>query len=228
MTPKRIHHLPPNLTLDQPSGRYRFRNPVSGARTWFGRDRATAIERAKQANQALALIKIQRDLQAGMPLTVGALIDLYVENIADTKPWDDGTRHNHLFALRLYQRAFGERALAGVDRVFLGDWLSARCPSADAYNKHRARLIDLWRYAISRKWCHLNEAACTLPRSTSRKLPANRKLRKHLSLEQFWAFRTPPRPAGCKSPWKPPWSPSRPAPRFAACAARTSGAATSM
>ena len=188
MTPRSIHHLPPNLTLDQASGRYRFRDPRTGKRTWFGRDRATAIQRAQEANRGLAILAASADAaRMGTP-TIASTITLYQELVFPTKPWDDSTRANHLYALRLYTREFGSYPIAAVDRVYLADWLNRRCTTADAYNHHRARLIDIWRFAISRRWCNFNEAEATLPRSGSRKIPANRKLRTRLTLEHFWAI----------------------------------------
>lgn len=198
MTPRpRKHALPDNLTYDQPSGRFRYRNPETGARTWFGRDRNVAIERARQANEAMRAIRAQRDTAAGLPPTVARVIDLYAVNVIPRKPWDDGTRKNHQFALQLYRREFGGRLFGTVDRVFLADWLERRCTTADAYNKHRARLIDLWRYAIARRWVDFNEAEATMARSGSRKLAANRKVRQRLTTAAYWAIHD--------HPDTPPW-----------------------
>jgi len=189
MSPKpRKYNLPNNLTFDKRHNRYRYFNPITRVGTWFGRDRHKAIQRADTANATIAMLQAQRDLAKGMPPTVSNVIGLYVENVVPAKPWDNLTRKNHLFALNLYEREFGKRIFAGVDRIFLGDWLIHRCRTGDAYNKKRTRLIDLWKYGIARKFTDLNEAGATLPRSTSQKLEINRKVRKRLTTEAFWVI----------------------------------------
>jgi len=190
MTPRpRIHKLPDNLTLDIDSGRFRYRNSLTGHRTWFGKNRETAITRAKQANRAIDAIRAQQQISRDVAPTVSNVIDLYIENRVPSMPWDDGTRKNHLFALALYRREFGHRVFAAVDRIYLDNWLTNRCRTGDAFNKHRARLIDLWTYARSRKLVDYNEAQSTLRRSTSKKLKTNRKVRQRLSVEAFKTIR---------------------------------------
>lgn len=185
MAKSRKHKLPENLTLDVATNRFRYRNPLTGHRVYFGKDREKAIKRANQANQAVDAIRAQQRLSKDVAPTVSNVIDLYIENRVPSMPWDEGTRKNHLFALALYKREFGHRVFASVDRIFLGDWLARRCRTGDAYNKHRTRLIALWEYAKSRRLVDLNEAECTLRQSVSKKLKANQKIRQRLNVEAF-------------------------------------------
>ena len=184
MSPKRRYKLVENLTFDIGSGRYRFRNPITGKRTWVGRDKIEAISRAEIANKAIALekkIKLKRD---GV-ITMDYVIRLYIELVVPGKPWEDSTRGNHLAALELYAREFGEYLFSAVDRIFLADWINDRCTTFDCRSKHRSRLVDLYKFAISRGLTDANEADAVYQGSGSIKLAANRKVRKRLTSEQF-------------------------------------------
>ena len=174
----------PNLTCDD--GLYRWRNPTTGKRTSLGRDRAAAVAKAERANLALAALAAARAAPDRNTIAFG--IGMYAENVVPRKPWDTGTRRNAEHKLAVLKREMGTRLIAATDRVFLADWLDARARSGDVFNKWRAVLVDLWRYWIERKWCDFNEAAAVMARSTSQKLPENRRQRRRLELAGFWAI----------------------------------------
>ncbi len=176
--------LPENLYVE--GGRYRYRNPETGERKWLGPDRARAFELAQKANLVIAARRVA--LAAPVGVTIGHGVAMYRENVVPQKPWDTGTKANHLYRLAVIERAMGARQIATTDRVYLADWLSSRASSGDLHNKWRAELVDLWRYFIARKWCDVNEADATLKRSTSAKLVENRKQRTRLDLAGFWAI----------------------------------------
>ena len=180
--------LPKYLSFHRQSGRYRWYNKLTGKRTWFGRDRVKAIERAKIANEVTQLREKQNELIAGMPIAVSHVIDMYIQNIVPGKPWKPRTRENHLSSLELYKREFGERRFLATDRVFLADWINQRCTTGDCRNKHRTRMIDLWDYAISRAWCDVNEPRAILRASMSKSLANNRRKRQRMTVAQFWAI----------------------------------------
>jgi len=175
--------LPPNLS--ESDGRFRYRSPLDSIRRWVGSDREAAIRLAKDTNAVYAAIQAQR--KPGM-VTVGQGVVFYRENVLPHKPWDTGTRKNEGWKLDAIEREIGDRAIATTDRVFLGDWLDSKATTSDAYNKWRARLVDLWAYFIARKWCDYNEADAVMKRSTSKKLAHNQKVRHRLELEGFWAI----------------------------------------
>lgn len=186
MTPRRRHHdLEPNLTFDEGSGRYRFRNPVTGKRTWFGRDKATANEKARKANLALRIMREQQRAGAD-PVTVSGVVDGFLASRAPQMPWSDGTRRNYEFKLEAIRREFGKRLFVGLDRVVIADWLAERCANADAWNKWRHTFILLYRYAIGRKLTNYNEAEAVEKLSGSTILPANQKRRAPLTEDAFW------------------------------------------
>lgn len=184
MTPRRVHRLMANLTLDKDSGRYRYRNPITGKRYWLGRDRIKAEARARAYNAEVAAILAARDTHTAVP-TVNSVIEQYICNVVPGKPWDDGTKKNHLFALALYQREFAGELFGALDRVRLADWISKRSRTGEGFNKHRGRWVDIYRYAISRGLTDYNEAEAVMKRSVSKKIADNRKLRTRLSLGQF-------------------------------------------
>lgn len=163
--------LPPNLTFDRHSGRYRFENPDTGKRSWVGSDRAEAVQAALEANIVLEARRVARTGADHQP-TIAHGIDMYIRNVVPHKPWDTGTQKNVLWRLGKIRRAMGDRMVGSTDRVFLGEWLAAQTANGDLFNKHRAILVDLWRYFISRMWVDYNEADAVMTRSTSDKNPA--------------------------------------------------------
>ncbi|MDB6046348.1 MAG: intE [Gammaproteobacteria bacterium] len=104
------------------------------------------------------------------------------------EPWDDGTRKQMLIKMRRIRRALGERAVNLTDRMFLEAWLTSFCTRADVFNKWRCAPILLWKFAESRKLADLCEPEKIEPRSTSKKIPSNRKVRKQLDLDGFKAI----------------------------------------
>lgn len=161
--------------------------PLTGKRTYFGRDRAYDINQAEQANAIVELQRGQKEASKGLPFTVGYVIAKYSLAEAPHKPWKDSTRRNKLVSFAMYQTEFGNLAFLGVDRVFLGDWLR-KYNRGDTYNGHRQNLIEIWRYAIASGYSTLNEPEMTLPRSTSLKIKANQRIRKRLNMAGFKAI----------------------------------------
>lgn len=185
MSRKRVHRLPRNLSFDGESGRYRYRNPLTGERFWIGKSRMQAIAKANLYNKEVDALSAQQHARAAAP-TVEEVVDLYISDVVPMKPWDDGTKKNHLFALAMYQREFAGTLLPTLDRTRIGSWLAQRASSGESYNKHRARWIDLYRYAISRGIVDYNEAEATLKMSVSKKIARNRKRRGRMTVAQFW------------------------------------------
>ena len=182
----RKYNLPPNLSVDKCTGRYRYRNPLTGKRQWVGKDKQHAIAKAELYNKAVELKRQQLMLEEqGIPL-MAYVIDMFISNVVPFKPWANSTRKNKVAALRLYKKEFGNRLFNSIDRIFIADWLETRTKKADTYNEHRHLLGEVWKYAISKGWCQHNEALATLERSNSLKLAANRKERLPLDLKQFW------------------------------------------
>ena len=176
--------LPDNLTVE--GDRYRYRNPETGKRAWLGSDRDKAIAVATAANRVLAARRQERLTAAGGVVTIGRVISGYRENVVPRKPWSTGTRANWEFRLNVLERDMGARAIATTDRVFLADWLDGRATTGDAHSKWRTVLVDVWRYAIARRWVDFNEAEAVMQRSTSKILAENHRQRDRLTIAEFW------------------------------------------
>ena len=182
--------LPDGLTFDTRIGQYRYRNRETGKRSWVGADLERAVDMARKAN--LVLEARRQAAQRSPTPTIAHGVELYLENVACRKPWSPGTRKNNELRLAVIRRELGARMIATTDRVFLEDWLDARCSSGELFNKWRTTLVDLWRYWIARRWVAFNEAEAVMARSTSKKLPENRRKRARLDLKGFWAIHDHP------------------------------------
>lgn len=181
MTPRpRKYDLPPNLTYDKATGRFRYRSPLDGRRTYFGRDKVEAVRKAEQANALVDKLQVG---QIGNH--VEAIVDRYIRDRLPQMPWSDGTRNHHLYKLRRFKRDFSGRDIRSIKRQELTEWLNTN-RTGHMYMQHRHVLVSLWEWAISEGILNYNEAAATLTRSLSRKLESNRKVRTRLELEQFW------------------------------------------
>jgi integrase len=177
---------PAYMTADRSRGGYVVRNPLSGKRKRF-RDEDMARRAAKLLGE---WVTKQRQLEAfdtGLP-TIAGLVDHWERDKLQFQPWDDGTRKNMLAKMRRIRRELGDRLIARTDRMFLEDWLASFCRTGDQFNKWRYALILLWRFAISKKLAAECEPEKIEPRSTSKKLAINRKVRRQLDIEGFKAI----------------------------------------
>lgn len=178
--------LAPNLYRS--GGYYQYKNPMTGKFTGMGKEKARANAAARKLN---SMIDRDADLIARVLGTgeksLAAVVDEFITDYLPNQALSPSTLKNYAAYYRRYASEFGHRMMRGIDRKTLGDWLAA-LPSADAYNKHRTRLIELWRFAIARGYCDDNEAERTLARNQSKRIEANRRKRQRLTLEQFWAI----------------------------------------
>lgn len=185
MSPKQVHGLPPNLTYDRQSGRYRYRWARTGKRTWIGRDREQSIEYAERLNRAAEFERLQL-LQRQVDPTLGDVIDLYLQLGLPELPLSDKTRAVHEASYRRYKGDMGAQLFRAVDRLAIADWIYRRSAANFTRNRHRLRWVRLYEFAIARKWCDFNEADATPRYSQSMKLPGNQVKRKRMDLEFFW------------------------------------------
>lgn len=187
MAPKpRIYNLPDNLSFDKNKQKYRYRNPITNKWIWFGRDRDMAINKAKQVNRIIELQRSKTRAMNSEPATVGTVVDCYLKIEFPEKPWKPNTQKNNLAKINVIKKELGHLSIATVDRIYLADWLRARATNGDTYMKWRAMLVDLWTFAYTQKWITINEPAVTPKRTTSKKIEANRKIRKRLDPKGFW------------------------------------------
>lgn len=177
---------PPYMIPDRRRGGFLVRNPITGKQKSI-RDE----DKARRAAEALGKwVESQRQIDkfdAGLP-TIGALVDEWKRNKLQFRPWDETTRQNVLSKMHRIQREIGDRPIKRTDCMFLEDWMHSFCRTADQWNKWRYAFILLWRYAVSRKLADACEPEKIEARSTSKKLAINRKVRRQLDIEGFWAI----------------------------------------
>lgn len=178
------HNYPPYMTPSGRDGSWFVRNPITGKKKRFT-DEALAREAAEALAAWVEKERMLRLLDAGRP-TVAGLVDRWEQDRLQFMPWDTGTRRNMLAKMRRIRRELGERTVASTDRLFLEDWLSSFCRTADTFNDWRYALVLLWQVAVLRRWADVNEPDLVPARSTSKKLEANRKQRERLDIDGFW------------------------------------------
>jgi integrase len=171
------------MTPSGRSGSFFVRNPITGKKRRFNDE-----EKARQAAAALAAwVDKERKillLDHGRS-TIGALVDRWEQDRLQFMPWDTGTRRNMLAKMRRIKRELGTRTIASTDRMFIEDWLSSFCQTADQFNDWRYALVLLWQLAVVRKLSDFCEPELVPARSTSKKLEMNRKRRRRLDVEGF-------------------------------------------
>lgn len=180
------YNLPDNVTYDRDRNRWVVRNPVNGNRKRFETE-AAATKAAAALNKWLAEERLLKAMDKGRP-TIAALTLQWETNKLQFMPWDDGTRKNMLAKMRRISQELGARTIARTDCMFLEEWLSSFCGSADTFNKWRYALVLLWKFAVSKKLADACEPEKIEQRSTSKKLAANQKARQQLDVQGFWAI----------------------------------------
>lgn len=188
MARPRRHPFPDYMTVDGDRGGFIVRNPITGKRKRF---RADQEELARKAALRLAeWVRAEREihrLEAGRP-TIAALVERWKADRMQFMAWDTRTRREYLWKFDRIARELGERVIDRTDCLFLEEWLNSFCSSTDTFNKWRYALALLWRFAVSRKLARENEAEKIEPRSTSKKLEINHKVRQPLDIEGFKAI----------------------------------------
>jgi integrase len=179
---------PTHMTVDGDRGGFVVRNPLTRKKQRFAaHEEQAAREAALLLGELVDSERRMRALDAGRP-TVSNLVDAWIRDRLQFMPWDKRTRQEHVWKMKRIQRELGDRTVARTDRLFLEDWLAAFCKTADQFNKWRYVLTLLWRYAVSRKLARECEPEKIEPRSQSKKLEMNRKVRKQLDVAGFKAI----------------------------------------
>ena len=171
------------MTPDGDRGAFLVRNPITGKRKRFA-DEQLARQAATLLAEWVDQERRLKALDAGRP-TIASLVEAWLRDRAQFMPWDTRTRQEMGWKMARISRKLGERTVARTDRMFLEDWLNSFCKTADQFNKWRYALTLLWRYAVSRKLAIECEPEKVEPRSNSKKLEANRKVRKQLDVDGF-------------------------------------------
>jgi integrase len=171
------------MTFDRHGGRWIVRNPETKKTKKFT-DEAAARRAAEAITKIVESHKRLDALHSGRP-TIASLVTKWEHDKLQFMPWDDGTRTNMIAKMRRISRELGDRTIRHTDCMYLEEWLTGFCHTADAFNKWRYALVLLWKFAVSRKLADACEPDKIEVRSTSRKLKANQKVRQPLSIEEF-------------------------------------------
>jgi hypothetical protein len=75
------------------------------------------------------------------------VIERYRKNRMQCMPWDDGTRYGIECKLKRIERELGKRPIERTDRLFLEDWLTQFCGTADQWNRWRYVFVLIYDYA---------------------------------------------------------------------------------
>ena len=187
---KRLHK---NRGLEDnvyPNGKYFiYVNPITKQRYGIGSNKALANKRARLANARLVPEDNVLNKILGLnDILLQSVIQEYIEKIIPLKAWGKKTKEGKIFSLNRIDRELGQKTIHSLDRVFLGKWLEEKTPSAEAFNKNRTILVDLWKYAISQRYVDINEPDAVIKKSTSKKILDNKRQRERMTVDQFWGI----------------------------------------
>lgn len=180
--------FPPYMTVDGDRGGFVVRNPANGKKKRFSVDKETEARAiATTLSKWVDKERQAEALDAGRP-TVAGLVDLWRQIRLPYMPWDTKTRKDREFQFARIRRELGLRVIKRTDCMDLETWLAGFCRGTDSWNDWRYVLVLLWKVAVARKLADANEAEKILPRSTSKKLESNRKMRGQLDVPGFKAI----------------------------------------
>lgn len=157
-----------------------YKHPVTGVRHGMGTDKRQAITAANLLNQKLGA---STDLVARVlgGQTVSEVIARFRAEYLPEKEYSSRTASEVEYRLKRYERELGASSWPGLTLASLSEWLKPL--SREAYRKHRAQWIEIYKFACSVGLAEKNIAEMTL-----QKKPAER-VRKRWTLEQFQAVR---------------------------------------
>lgn len=172
-SPERVN-WPANLNANRrEDGRlyYFYRHPLTGQSTGFGYDKEEAFAAARQLNQLIGAGKdlVARVLKERKGETFGDFLKRYCEEILpkrriNAQPLSEHTLNEYLRIVRVLERStLASKMMIAITQKELADYLEEQS-TAETYNKHRARLIDIYKHAVSEGRLPENIPAKILPR----------------------------------------------------------------
>lgn len=179
--------LPANLYTKKRGGRlyYVYRRPDTKKEHGFGYDRQKAVDAANQLNQLLGKERnlVSQVVQSGTTLSE-YITDRYLGQILPTRLING--KHLSVHTIREYSRIcrsieseLGMFSLSSITQKQLADYLNTQSTN-ETFNKHRARLIDIYKNAVS-------DGEPNVENIAERILPKDAELvkRQRLSLKEF-------------------------------------------
>lgn len=159
---------------------YVYKHPQTGKRHGMGADRNRAIAAANILNQKL---ETSSDLVSRVigGKTLTEVLERFRAEYLPDRQYSERTASEVEYRLKRYDREMGGRSWESITLQFLSNWLKPL--TREAYRKHRAQWIEIYRFACSVGLAENNIAEVTLG-----KAPAER-VRKRWTLEQYQATR---------------------------------------
>jgi len=162
---------------------YQYRHPGTGQFHSMGTNKLEANAAARQLNSILIA---ERNLVAEVMGTANKdmshLIDRYRKELLPTKSLAASTEKTVEYRLNRLESDLGKKLVEDIDVQTIAEYLDDNF-QRDAYIKHRAMLIELFRFAVNKGLCPLemgNPAEVTYAKSEYE------KARRRMTLEQFW------------------------------------------
>jgi integrase len=155
--------LPDNLTYESARGLYRYRNPVTGKRTYLSNDRKACVRAAKELNQRLQPADaslVDRVVGGGQTFTMATY--RYERDVMPDKRYSDKTAREQVIYLRkLRACALAKMAVSQIEVTHVVDALDVITEGRRMRNIYRQLLIQVFDCAIELGWCTDNPAAIT-------------------------------------------------------------------
>lgn len=173
--------LPPNLYHDPRYGTYRYRRPDTGKFFSMGKDKAAAVEAARQLNmQLMAGSDLVASVMGG-GVTLAKFIESYERDILPPRKLAKATLDLYAIRLRGIKKELGEATpIEAITLRAVSAMLDKLTPRAS--NQTRAVLVDLLNHAKAKGLIADNPAADTIPR-------IEEKQRKRHTVEGLMAIR---------------------------------------
>jgi integrase len=186
---------PPNLYCDRRGGEsyYRYRNPITGRCTAFGRDRDEAMKAARLLNARVEETRVtakaeevaQKVLGPG-DVSLADFLDRFTQHILPAKrshrgkPLSPATLKEYGRMLDAVRAEMGTFAVRKIERRRVAEFLGSK--PATTSNRYRALLSLVFKHAIAEGLCDVSPVAATLPQPEVVE-------RERLTLEVFRAIR---------------------------------------
>lgn len=176
--------LPENLYDTRVNGvtYFRYRHPVTGVFHGMGSNKAEAAAAARQLNGILqAETSLVGQVMGNDCQNINHLITRFQKEYIPSRKLAPSTLQNTNYRLGRIGRDIGRRQIDQVDVQAIAEYLDDNF-QRDSYVKHRAALIELFRFAIMKG---LYPAEWGNPAETTYAKTGYGKARKRLTLEQF-------------------------------------------
>src|SRR5690606_4510346 len=162
---------------------YQYRHPGTGQYHAMGTNKLEAQAAARQLNGILVKeTNLVGEVLGTAGKDINHLIGRYREELLPTKRLAAGTQKILEYRLKRLARDIGTKQIDEADVQFVAKYLDDHF-ERDAYIKHRATMVDLFRFAIMKG---LYPADAGNPAEITYAKSEYEKARRRLTLEQFW------------------------------------------